>query len=281
MIRFHCSKVLYNYLKPPSQPENTSTDAIHPVVGDWHAELVDTGRKKHILFCHDISRAIVLITDVKKSDIKILDRRFEDVLLHMLLKAGVEPRLFESFADSMINQNYTWDHHTDRSVRATMRLRVGDLMSMFEFGQLTPDSISESAVSLNLTGMPLSTKQDGKQRHFWSLHVLNYDFQKQYDPERCSHHLTEGCVPASIHSENDFLNFARLLLSQVKDFSQVVKWGEQAYQKFQKNWLVPDDTEHLKASIVHAYQAYEPTTNGAFKDHYTVKLFEALRMRLK
>lgn len=289
MIRIHATKKLFDYLDvAEQQPQNQE----HPVVGFWHADIVTIQRKKHLIFCHDDSRIVVVLANITKASLKTLNDRFIDVLVNSLLKSGINVELGGALADSLLESTLYFDTDTNRSVQGTLRLRKFDLESMVEYGQCSMEDILEHSVSSDLSNRPNSIKQGNQSRSFWPYDVLGFNLKRAYDYASCDKDLTLECIPSSVHNESDFLRFAQTFngyeyaekLESERTPSDVLEeLGQSAYAQYKKNWRLPSGLNRLRAVLFYEYYKHhsESVEKSPFKSLYTIKLVDEIRLALK
>lgn len=254
-------------------------------------------RKKHLIFCHDDSRAIVIITNVTKASLKTLSDQFMDVLMNSLLTLEIETNLIESLAESLRGSTLYFDTETNRSVQGTLRLRKQDFEHWVEYDQANINELSEARVSCFLTHRPCSTKQTGQSLSFWPVSVLGFNLKREYDYGSCSRALTLGCIPSSVHRDADFLEFAQTFdgygfvaqsISGKRDTEQspldgLQKLGKTARAEYKKNWKLPKDLNTLRAVLFYEYRNDHFTSMGdsPFKTPYIIKLVNEIHRRFR
>jgi hypothetical protein len=294
MIRIHATKKLFDYLDLPAfQPR----DLEHPVVGAWHADLMTLKRKKHLIFCHDDSRMVVVIANITKASLKTLSEQFMDVLVNSLLKSKIELVLIETLAVSLKESQLYFDTETNRSVQGTLRLRKQDLELMVELDQTTVEEMPESWVSYRLSDVPCSTKKSGQSLNFWPNYVLGFNLKRAYDYDSCSTVLTLDCIPSSVHMDADFLQFAETFdgygfvaqsVGGKRDAGQsslngLQELGKTARAEYKRNWKLPKELNTLRAVLFYEYCNNHFTNIGdsSFKTPYIIKLVDEIRRRFR
>jgi hypothetical protein len=120
----HCTKKLAAKLP------NVSKEALednNPLSG-WHANLYVIDRRNCLMFCHDQTRFILVMTGLKKDDVSNLDFWFQDIFANTLLKLDYDTRLIEKVLSLL--DPLQFDTSCDRSVQGTMRIAKLDFEAM-------------------------------------------------------------------------------------------------------------------------------------------------------
>ena len=88
-------------------------------LGSWHANLYVIDRHNCVMFCHDQTRFVLFMAELKKADFARLDFWFQDFFANTMLKLGYEPRLMEKALGLL--DPLQFDTNCDRSVQGSMR----------------------------------------------------------------------------------------------------------------------------------------------------------------
>ena len=118
----HCTRKLAAKLPDVSNKSLVETSPL----GSWHAHLLYFDRRQCVLFCHDLTRAILFAPGVRKPDLQQLGKGlFSSMLISMLYELGCNAGQLN--AVKLALGPVQFDSATDRSVLASMTVAKHDL----------------------------------------------------------------------------------------------------------------------------------------------------------
>lgn len=98
-------------------------------LGSWHANLLHFDRRQCVFFCHDLTRAVMFISGLRKPELQQLGSEiFPSMLTDMLLELGCISSQLQ--AVKLALGPVLFDQVTDRSVLASMTVAKRDLEAL-------------------------------------------------------------------------------------------------------------------------------------------------------
>ncbi|NRB40267.1 MAG: hypothetical protein HRU20_17670 [Pseudomonadales bacterium] len=167
MIKVHATKKLLAKLPVdedgylPSKDDYPAAEdgtlySTQSLLSGWHANLITLQRRMCVLFVHDKTRLAVFIPLLKKPDFAMLDRHFQDVLMNVLLKMGIDTDVLENTASEL--QPLCFDSSTDRSVLGTMTMMKQTLEHRLHVDGSSVDDLLPYSTSVWLSDRPYNVK---------------------------------------------------------------------------------------------------------------------------
>ena len=176
MIHLHCTQKLFSKLPVDTNGRLPNTRARPLAANDtgdsplsgWHANLLSLQRRNCLLFVHDTTRLLVLLTCLTKSDFAELDYLFQDGLMNLLLKGGANQAQLDTAARALTPLQC--DTTCSRSVQGTLNYMKQQLDHLLWYDNLAVTDLSSYHASFWLADRPCGVK--GSKDFIWPLKAM-------------------------------------------------------------------------------------------------------------
>ncbi|MDH5667261.1 MAG: hypothetical protein OEY86_04540 [Nitrospira sp.] len=131
-MRLHCTKKLAANLPPEllSGPTPAYFEGANRRLWDWHGHLVLLDRRQCVMFCHDLTRYLLVLPGLRAAEFKEIGRLHRELFLTTIAALGVSSSQLAQLA--LLLGPLQIDCRTDRSVLGSLRVASDDL----QFGYL-------------------------------------------------------------------------------------------------------------------------------------------------